>query len=100
MQDGAECLSSTLAYHLFAHLLAKFLQPLLNDLQVAVALGYAVMQAVQGLQDTFLHLGCSLVGKGHGQCMLELLAPLTQQKQDILNGKRECLSCSGRGFVY
>ena len=78
MQDRAKCLSCPLANHLVAHLLTKFLQAHLYDLQVTVAFGDVMFETVEGLQNSLLHLGSSLVGKGYGKGVLEFLAAFAQ----------------------
>ena len=78
MQDRAECLSCALANHLVAHLLTKFLQSVLNNLQVTVAFGDVMFETIEGLQNSLFHLGSSLVGKGYGKGVLEFLAAFAQ----------------------
>lgn len=62
---------------------------LFYTLQVGIGSGVGLPDTVQLLQDTFLHFGSGLVGKGHSQ-NLPVGSWVSYQVFDVLDGQGEC----------
>ena len=101
MQNHAQSLAAPPAYLFLRHVDALSLQLLHQLLQIPLATVQPLADAIQVLQYAVLHLGCSLVGKRHGQRMLVLLLRLRANHQiDILHRQGKSLTTTGRSLVY
>ena len=54
--------------------------------------------AIELAQDALLHLGCGLVGKGHGEDVTIVVGMLNEQAYEV-DGQGEGLARARRGFI-